>query len=124
MALTVAINHPEFPDGTEFGVAGAFLVPNNGSVELTEEQELTFAAKQGRLVSDALADNEMFQLSGSPAVSELPTGIPVDDRTDEERGIAVEEETSPQQEGEQSPQEGEQPRPYNPDAVPTEGGGL
>jgi hypothetical protein len=108
MALTVSISHPQFPDDTEFGVAGAFVVPNNGSVELTEEQELAFAINQQRLVSDL---PDVFEVSGTGSVTEVPP--PVDDRTPEERGIVTEDTA-------EVPPEPEPPGP-TPESVP-EGG--
>jgi hypothetical protein len=103
MALTVSINHPQFPDDTEFGVAGAFVVPNGGSVELTEEQESAFAVNQQKLVSDALGSNEMFDVSGSGAITEIPAGGIPEDRTPEQLGFAPEDREAPEALTEEAP---------------------
>lgn len=78
MAVTIELNHPEFPDGYEFDVGGV-LVPNGGSVEVTEEQELVFLAKHGLKYRDGNWGS-FVKVSGtteldSKTVAELSTPV-------------------------------------------------
>jgi hypothetical protein len=68
MTLKIEVNHPEMEDGLEFDLGG-FLVPNGGSVELSEDQELGFLARHKVSVKDALKGNAYIKVSGKTTVT-------------------------------------------------------
>lgn len=63
MPLTVTVDHPDFPKGTEMSVMGLPLVENGSTLELTEDDERSFISAHGVTVVDA------FKGSGNASVS-------------------------------------------------------
>ena len=63
MSLKVEFNNPDFPKGLEYDLGG-FLVPNGGSVELSEDQENAFVARHQKSVKDALKSSQV-KVTGS-----------------------------------------------------------
>lgn len=113
MALTVSISHPQFPDDVEFGVAGAFVVPNGGSAEITEEQERDFAAARGVTIQDALGNSEVFEVSGDPTLTDLKEVLSeqalrdIEETPKEALGIKSEEALSEEKAAQLATEEGE-----------------
>lgn len=64
MALKVEVNDPTHEKGVEFDLGG-FIVPNGGSVELSEEQEAALVARKGKSAKEALSGNPNVKVSGS-----------------------------------------------------------
>lgn len=64
MALKVEFNHPDFPKGEEIEVAG-ILVENGGSVELTEDQERSIAARRRTSARDAISGSPFAKVTGT-----------------------------------------------------------
>lgn len=68
MAKTVEYHNPDFEDGVEFDVAGLKIL-NGGSVELSEDEELSFYSKHQKTVSDYFADDKQVKVSGKTELS-------------------------------------------------------
>lgn len=68
MTLTVEINHPDFEKDVEFDLAG-IAVPNEGKVELTEDQERALVARRQQPAKEALSGNQFVKVTGSSALS-------------------------------------------------------
>jgi hypothetical protein len=64
MAIKLEYDNPAFPKDTEFDVCGV-IVPNGGSVELTEEQEQKVIAQTGLPAKEAFEGNDMLKVSGT-----------------------------------------------------------
>lgn len=65
MGVKLSVNFPNMAKGTELDVGGV-LVENGGSVELSDEQELAFVARQRKTVKGWAGDSEYVKVSGSP----------------------------------------------------------
>jgi hypothetical protein len=74
VGVTVSVNNPSFPEGTEFAIDHLGVVPNGGSLEVPEENEAMFVSARGMSVEDAFKDNEVIEVSGS-ATAEVPQGV-------------------------------------------------
>lgn len=83
MAKSVGFHNPEFEDGVEFDVSG-LLIPNGGSIELSEEQELAFFSRTQQTVEDFFQGSKQITVSGttelSSEVREIHTGVGISDR--------------------------------------------
>ncbi len=71
MALTVKVDHPDFPEGTEFGIQGLGLFKNGESREVTEEEELSFASLYQMGAKDKLEQSKAITVDGSPIITDL-----------------------------------------------------
>jgi hypothetical protein len=84
MALTVEIKHPDFEDEVEFDLAG-ILIPNGGSVELTEDQERLLISRRRRSVREVLEGNPFVKVKGSSLLTKkqmeeiLPPDVEISD---------------------------------------------
>jgi len=78
MALTLTLDHPDFPDDREFEISGLGLVKNRESAEIDEEQERAFAAFHGRTLEDALKGNDQISLNGTATLTDISEVIPSD----------------------------------------------
>lgn len=65
LALTVSYEHPDFPEGMEFEIVGLGLIPNGGSVELTDEQEERYLNYHGMTVKESLENDPYIKVKGS-----------------------------------------------------------
>lgn len=72
MGYKLEMNHPEFEKGVEFDVGG-MLVPNGGSVELSDSDERRLILRHGASIKDALGNNVYLKVSGSSALSKKET---------------------------------------------------
>ena len=70
MGYTVNLNHPQFPEGFEFGINGVGIVPNGGSTDVDEESERMFITQYGYTLEDAFKDNAVATVTGSSSLSE------------------------------------------------------
>lgn len=78
--LKVGFHNPDFPDDVIFDLGG-IPVPNNGSVELSYDDELRFFATHRSKVKDRLKDNEYVTIEGSTELSKSDYGnYPGDDQ--------------------------------------------
>ena len=68
MTLTVEIKHPEFEDDVDFDVGG-ILIPNGGSVELTEEQERLIVSRRQRPTREVFEGNQFVKVKGTSLLS-------------------------------------------------------
>ena len=68
MALTVEIKHPEFEDDVEFDIGGV-LVPNGGSVELSEEQERLIVSRRRMPTREVFEGNRFVKVKGTSTLS-------------------------------------------------------
>lgn len=68
MALTIEIKHPDFEDDIEFDVGG-ILIPNGGSVELTEEQERLIVSSRRMPTREVFEGNQFVKVKGSSLLS-------------------------------------------------------
>jgi hypothetical protein len=68
MAYKLEANHPDYPKDTEFDCDG-ILVPNGGSVTVTEEMERAFYAKNARPIKEIYGHSAIVKLSGSSSLS-------------------------------------------------------
>jgi len=74
VGVTVAMSHPAFPDGTEFGINHLGVVPNGGSLEVPEENEQAFVNANDKSVADAFEGSEVVTVSGTSDVEVPPPG--------------------------------------------------
>lgn len=88
MSYTLKYNHPHFPEGTIFNVAGLDRVPNGGTLEIDEEMERFFLAEHGKTLEDAFKNDHAVTLSGSssldPSYIEKMTATPEVEETETE----------------------------------------
>lgn len=68
MAYKLEANHPDYPKDTEFDCDG-IMVPNGGSVTVTEEMERAFLSKNGRPIKELYGHSAIIKLSGSSSLS-------------------------------------------------------
>jgi hypothetical protein len=73
MAYKLEVKHPQFEDGLELDFGG-IMVPNNGSVTLTEEQEQAVVARHGKPLKDALENDIFLKISGTSELSKREIG--------------------------------------------------
>lgn len=71
MALSVKVDHPDLPPGTEITISGLGSFKNGEAREVTPAQQQAFASERGMLVEDAFADNDILSAEGSSEV-EVP----------------------------------------------------
>lgn len=69
MSLTLKVEHPDFPDGWEFGVNDLGRVKNHGTLEIDEDMERSFVSARGMPLVDAFKDNATLSLSGNSSLS-------------------------------------------------------
>jgi len=62
------VNFPNFEKGLELDVGG-ILVPNGGSVKLTDDQEQGFVSRHGRTPKDWAGESENVKVKGSGKIS-------------------------------------------------------
>ena len=65
MGVKLAANFPYTDKGTELDIGGV-LVPNGGSTELDEDQELSFVSRNRKSVKEWCGDSEYVKCSGTP----------------------------------------------------------
>jgi hypothetical protein len=69
MAYKLEVDHPEFPEGTEFDCDG-ILVENGKSVTLTADDELAFIARWGKTVKEIYGHApDHIKLTGSTEIN-------------------------------------------------------
>lgn len=68
MAKTIEYSNPAFEDGVVFDVGG-LAIPNGGSIELTDEEELAFYARHQKDVSDFFSGDKLVKVSGKSELS-------------------------------------------------------
>ena len=68
MPVKVGFHNPDFPDGITFDIGG-IAVPNNGSTELTYEQELRFYAERRQSIRDYFKDSPHVTVEGKTELS-------------------------------------------------------
>jgi hypothetical protein len=78
MALTLKFQNDAFPPGTVFALEGIGAIKNGEAMELTEEQEHGFVAAHRILVSDSVADSDMWEVTGTPSVTSVKDSLGVD----------------------------------------------
>jgi hypothetical protein len=78
MALTVKVDHPDFPEGMEFGINGLGLFENGTAREVTEDEERNFAAENQVGAGDVLGQSAYLDVSGSPIITDLEEVLGVD----------------------------------------------
>lgn len=68
MGYKLSMSHPDYPKGTEFDVGG-LLVPNGGSVSVSEEMEQALVSRHGAPVKEALGANPHLKVEGTTELS-------------------------------------------------------
>lgn len=68
MALKLSYNNAALPKGQEVDLGGV-LAKNGSTVELSEEQELSLAARVGMPVRDYFKDSEDVKVEGTATVA-------------------------------------------------------
>lgn len=71
MALTVKVDHPDYPEGMLFGINGLGLFENGTAREVTEDEERNFAAYAQVGANDILGQSAFLEVSGSPIITDL-----------------------------------------------------
>lgn len=71
MALEVTVDHPDYPDGTEFGIVGLGVFKNGEAREVTEDEERAFVSFNQAKLGDMLEGNELVTYSGSPLITNV-----------------------------------------------------
>lgn len=69
MSYTVSVNHPHFPEGTEFSVGNLGVVPNGSSKEIDEDDERLFLSARGLPLNEAYAGDAAIKVTGSGHLS-------------------------------------------------------
>lgn len=92
--LSVSFHNPDFPDGIVFDIGGV-AVPNNGSLELDADAELTFYAKHGQNVKDYFKDNSYVTVSGTTELTKADKANYPDDEEVSTETIVDPEEGDP-----------------------------
>lgn len=72
MPYKMEANHPDYPKGTDFDCDG-IMIPNGGSITVTEEMERAFFAKNARPIKDLYGHSAIIKLSGSSSLSAKET---------------------------------------------------
>jgi hypothetical protein len=123
MALTVKVDHPDYSEGTEFGINGLGLFKNGEAREITEEEERAYASYAQVGAGDMLKQSDYLEVSGTPIVTDLeevlgkdvsslpspdPTAMNIDPTTGEVfehanlNGISTDPENVPTEEEEEA----------------------
>lgn len=68
MAKTVTFHNPDMEDGIIFDVGG-LAIPNGGSIELSDEQELEFFAKKQTTLDEFFKGDKLVKVSGKSSLS-------------------------------------------------------
>jgi len=97
VGLTVSVSHPAFPDEQEFGIDHLGVVPNNGSLEVPEENERSFITVNGMTVEDAFKGNGVVSVSGSSSVDDPQELIGDRQAPGPEQGVVTPEEQQEEQ---------------------------
>lgn len=71
MALSVKVDHPDYPSGMEFGITGLGLFKNGEGREVTEEEERAFISFTQTAPEETLKQSDFLSVSGSPFVTDL-----------------------------------------------------
>lgn len=108
MGLTVTLDHPDFPDGYEFGVEHVGILKNRESKEISEEQEQAFVNATGTPMKDSFQEGGFIKVEGEGTVSEpeeqhgtqMPEqGQPSEEATEEATEQPAEEQAGQTEEG-------------------------
>jgi hypothetical protein len=83
MSLKLSYHNPAFPKDQEFDLGGV-LVKNGSSITLSEEQELSMAARFGTTVKEHFKESEDVKVEGTAEVK--AADIPVDGSAEEGGG--------------------------------------
>lgn len=59
------MDHPDFPDETEFGVSTLGRVKNHGTLELDDDVVAALEVEQGMTLADMFKDNPLVTVNGS-----------------------------------------------------------
>ena len=97
MGVTVAINHPDFPQDYAFGIDHLGEIPNGGTLEVPEENERIFIAVRGMTVEDAFSGSEITTVSGSSDVDDAEDIIGDKRPPGHEQGVSPKPEQETQQ---------------------------
>lgn len=65
MPHELKFNHPHFPEGTVFSIAGLGEIENGGTLGLDEDAERFFVSTVGDSVENAFANSATVEVSGS-----------------------------------------------------------
>lgn len=85
MALIVTYDNPAAVDGAYLEVGGLGVLRNREPLTLTEDQERAFASYHRRTVTEALTDDDNYELSGTALLTgslKEVTGIDLDSISD------------------------------------------
>lgn len=86
MALTVKVDHPDFPADTELAIEGLGVFKNGEEREVTDEQEQAFVNARGMHVRQGTENDPFVSVSGTSTAT-LP-------EPPEEVDLDVQDETS------------------------------
>jgi len=67
MALKLEVDHPNYPKDMEFDLDG-IAAKNGGTVNVTEEMEAAFAAKNGKTIREIYGHSKIVKVSGTSEV--------------------------------------------------------
>lgn len=103
MALTVTMDHPDYPDGYEFGVEYLGILKNRESKEISEEQEQSFVNFSGKPMKESFMEGGFIKVEGDATAKEPEeeqgTQMPEQDQTSEEEATEAPEQPAEEQEG-------------------------
>lgn len=71
MALTLTVDHPDFPEGTVFGIQGLGLFNNGESREVTEAEEISFASYYQMDPKEKLSQSALLTVEGDSTIENL-----------------------------------------------------
>jgi hypothetical protein len=91
VGVTVAVSHPEFPDGVEFGINHLGVVPNNGTLVVPEENETAFVNAMDSSVADAFSGSGFVTVTGT---SDVPVPSPPPGQA---KPFSVEQQEAPEE---------------------------
>ncbi len=71
MALSITVNHPDYPDGMEFGIQGLGLFKNGEARDVTEDEERAFISYAQTAPKERLEQSAFLDVSGSAIITDL-----------------------------------------------------
>lgn len=69
MGYKVSVNHPHFPDGTEFSIGALGVIPNGSSKDVDEDEERAFLNMRGLPLHEAFVGDATINVTGSHTLS-------------------------------------------------------
>lgn len=71
--MQLAIKHPHFPEGMEFGISGLGVLKNFGeALEVDEDTAKAYLARTGKTVEEMFGDKEHFSIDGKAGTPSTP----------------------------------------------------